>query len=846
MRSEHWQRVESLFAGAARRPATDRSPYLDARCGADPELRSEVEELLRADRQAGSFIEQAVEMGATALSDDVTDLRTGSRVGSYRLVRRLGRGGMSSVYLAERADAQFRHRVAIKVVRRGMDTDDILRRFRAEQQILASLDHPNIARLHDGGTTDDGVPFFVMEYIDGLPIDDYCARQQLTVRQRQRLLLPVLSAVHYAHRNLVVHRDLKPSNVLVTAGGVPKLLDFGIAKLLNPELSAGVLESTRDLDQLMTPSYASPEQVNGGVITTASDVFSLGVLLYVVLTGRHPYRRAGSLEEIERAICSERPERSGLEGDLDSIVLMALRKEPARRYGSVEQLAEDVERYLAGHPVIARRDTVRYRAAKFVGRHRLGVLGAVAALAVTLGLLVALAVQSMRLSRERDRANQVSAMLKDMFEIADPGEVRGNTITVRELLDRGAEQLRAFEDEPETAILLDTLAPLYETLGLYGRSVPLRERSAHIYREGGQSSEIADALTALGRARALRGDFAGAEPAFREALRIHREIYREDHPKLLVSLNNLGLILHDLGDYREAAPLYEEGLAVQLRIGNEEESKERYLAGNLALLYHDLGAYRRAEKLWREVLDGRLRALGIDDELTADARDHMGMVLHARGMLEEAEVQLRAALETRLRVLGERDRSIARSQTHLGRLLTDRGDLEPAGRLLREALERRLALMGEDHPEVAATREDLAAWHVARGERAEAELLYRRALAIYRASLPAEHPLAVDAMLALGRLLVERAEYEDAESLFREALDIRRRRLDADSWLLAEVENALGGCLAARGRLDEARRLLIGSEAPLIAELGHEHPRTQRALARIASTPPGVGARDPG
>jgi eukaryotic-like serine/threonine-protein kinase len=443
-------------------------------------------------------------------------------------VRRLGRGGMSSVYLAERADAQFRKRVAIKIVRRGMDTDDVLRRFRSEQQILASLDHPNIARLYDGGTTGDGLPYFVMEYIDGLPIDDYCDRQQLNVRQRLRLVLPVLSAVHYAHRNLVVHRDLKPSNVLVTAAGVPKLLDLGIAKLLNPELTAGTLASTRGIDQLRTPSYASPEQINGGVVTTASDVFSLGVLLYVVLTGRHPFQPADSQEEIERAICTRQPETPGLGGDLDNIVLMALRKGPARRYGSVERLSEDIERFMAGRPVIARRDTVGYRAAKFFQRHRLGVIGAVLALAVTLGLVVALAVQTVRVSQERDRvaherdrASRVLAMLNDMFEIADADVARGSTITARELLDRGVEQLESFEDEPETALLLDTLARLYEELGLFESSVPLRERSVDITRgaHGDGSPEVAVALARLRRARALRGDALAAEPERRASRR---------------------------------------------------------------------------------------------------------------------------------------------------------------------------------------------------------------------------------------------------------------------------------------------------------------------------------------
>jgi len=870
--------MESLFAAAAGRPAGERGEFLDAHCGDDPELRAEVGRLLEADERAGTFIERSVEAVAS-------ELCSGRSIGPYRLIRQLGRGGMSSVYLAVRADAQFRKRVAIKLVRRGMDTDDILRRFRNERQILASLDHPNIAKLLDGGTTDDGLPFFVMDYIEGEPIDTYCDQQQLSIAQRLALLRAVCSAVHYAHRNLVVHRDLKPGNVLVTPDAVPKLLDFGIAKLLNPELTESSLAPTGRMLRLMTPSYASPEQITGGAITTASDIYSLGVLLYELLTGRHPYRVQGAPEEIERVICTQRPDRpstivirevppeaagdegsvptpSGvlsrargaspeqlrraLRGDLDTIVLMALRKEPSRRYGSVEQLAEDLDRHLAGRPVIARKDTVGYRAGKFVGRHRLGVAAAVASLGLIFALLVTLAVQSARVSherdratRERDRATRVAAMLNELFEIADPGEVRGNSITARELLDRGAEQIRQLEDEPETAMLLDTLARLYEELGLYGRSIPLLERSLMIYRRayGDLSKETAEALNHLGRVQALKGEFAAAEPRFREALTIRRRIFPPDHPEVLNSINNLALILHDLGDYSRAAPLYEEGLTIERRLRENQEDKELFLLGNRALMHYDMGQYREAEDLYREVLEARRQALGPEHEITARALDNLGMTLHARGRYEEAEKLLREGLDIRLRVLGEKHPDLARSRTNLGRLLCDRGEPEEAEPLLRQALEQRLVLMGDQHPEVAASLEGLAACYVARGEPAEAERLYQRALAIYRASLPDQHPVTTETLLALGRLAEERDACAEAELLLREALTTRSRKLPAHSWQLAEARGALGGCLASLGRPDEARPLLAGSAAPLVAQLGAEHPRARRALERLARPP---------
>ncbi len=844
--AEHWQRIESLFAAVAEQPTGQRRVFLDAKCGDDRELRAELEQLLEADDRAGSFIEHAVEAQASSLAEETFDPRLGSRIGPYRLVRRIGRGGMSGVYLAVRVDAQFRKRVAVKVVRRGMDTDDILHRFRAERQILASLDHPNIAQLHDGGTTDDDLPYFVMEYIEGQPIDVYCDERQLPVRDRLILFRSVCAAVHYAHCNLVVHRDLKPSNILVTTDGVVKLLDFGIAKLLNPELAEAALAPTRNRRRPMTPDCASPEQFSGGLITTASDVYSLGVLLSKLLTGRGPHRARGSVEELERLVWHQAPEkpsevapehlRRALRGDLDHIVLMALRKEPARRYGSVEQLAEDVHRHLVGRPVIARQDKLGYRLAKFVHRHRLGVATAALTAAVILALMVTLAVQSVWLIRERDRATQVSAMLNDLFEIADPGEVRGASITARELLDRGAERIEQLPDEPDTIMLLDTLARLYEELGLYPRSIPLRRRSLGITRStfDENSPEVAAALTGLGLAFALNGSFAEAGPLFRQALGVHRQVYGDQDPRVPGSLNKLALVHHDLGEYRQARTLYEEGVELQLRAGVEaEERAASPLTSNLALLHHDLGNYRIAERMYRETAALRRRVLG-EHPLLADSLDGLGTTLHARGALAETETFLRRALGLRLELLGDEDRDVARSQTHLGRLLCDLGRLAEAEDLLDRALEQRLVLLGEHHPEVAATLESMAVCQAAGGELEEAEGLYRRALTIYRASMPEAHPLSVDILLELADLLQRRGESARAEVLLRQAVAIRQRALPEGSWQLAEARSALGGCLAAQGQRDEARRLLAGTGAPLVAQLGTDHLRTQRVLARLA------------
>jgi serine/threonine protein kinase/tetratricopeptide (TPR) repeat protein len=415
MNSDRFQRCEELFHAAAALSDQEREAFLQRSCAADPQLRGEVERLLSAHARAGDFISSPA-IAAAGDWSGIDESWVGRLVGPYRVVREIGRGGMGAVYLGERADGQYQQRVALKVIKRGMDTEQVLARFRAERQILASLDHQNIARLLDGGSTDQGVPFFAMEYIEGEPIDAWATRRELSVEDRLRLFLQVCSAVAYAHQNLVVHRDIKPLNILVTGEGVPKLLDFGIAKVLHE--GADEATSTVTGMRLLTPEYASPEQIDGRHATTVSDVYALGVVLYELLTGRSPYRTRSraplDLVEAVRTTDPERPSvvggteklRRRLRGDLDTILLTALRKEPARRYQSVEQFAGDLRRHLEGLPVRARPDTFRYRAGKFVRRNRVSVAaGGLLALAL-LGGTAATAYQAQQARAAQARAER--------------------------------------------------------------------------------------------------------------------------------------------------------------------------------------------------------------------------------------------------------------------------------------------------------------------------------------------------------------------------------------------------------------------------------------------------------
>ncbi len=547
MTPERWKKIRDVFDQLSDLPAKERDARLAQTGAQDPELEREVRSLLQASTAAGDFLETPpVGQIRRALSQHDPGRR--SRIGPYEVVRELGYGGMGTVYLATRGDAQFRQTVALKLVRRGMDTDFILDRFRGERQILAALNHPNIARLLDGGSTEDGQPYFVMEYIPGVHLLQDCDARGLSTRQRLVLFQQVCAAVAYAHQQLVVHRDVKPSNILVTPEGVPKLLDFGLARLLEPEPAAAAGERTETALRFLTPEYASPEQVRGERISTASDIYSLGVVLYELLTGHRPYRLSGRRpDEVARAVCEEEPDRPStavgrletmtsrdgtpqtltpdtvsatrggdpkrlrraLRGDLDNIVLTALRKEPERRYASVEQLADDVRRHLEGRPIKARKDTVSYRAGKFLSRHRVGV-GLAAAVTATVFAAAVMTIRSARVAqvqhREAERHfNEVRELANSfLFEFHDaikdlPGATPARQLVVRRALEYLQKLSAGKTDDPTLRL---ELAEAYE-------------RIARV--QGGLfESHLGDtegALKSLLKALAIREEFARKDPA---------------------------------------------------------------------------------------------------------------------------------------------------------------------------------------------------------------------------------------------------------------------------------------------------------------------------------------------
>jgi eukaryotic-like serine/threonine-protein kinase len=908
---ERWRQVEALLDAALDLPPAARAAHVRSAEGIAAETRAEVLRLLALCEPAEDFLsEPAAEYAAPLVAsveraESEPEATPPTRVGPYRIVREVGHGGMGTVYLAERDDEQFRQRVALKLVRGGVGSAELMRRFREERQILATLEHPHIAHLLDGGVTPEGLPWLAMEYVEGIPIDRYCDEQRLPLEDRLTLFSKVCDAVQYAHQSLVVHRDLKPSNILVTAEGEPKLLDFGIAKLLAPGSPAGG-ELTRTNARLLTPEYASPEQVRGEPVSTVSDVYSLGVLLYKLLAGRSPYLLFPDAppHELARAILEAQPERPStavtrptgedaspgvvggvrgttperlrrrLRGDLDTIVLKALRKEPERRYTSVHDLAEDLRRHLAGHPVQARPDTLRYRTGKFVRRHRVSVAAAALVVLSLVGGLAGTTWQARAAARETARAEAVREFLMSLFEVSDPAFSRGDEITARELLDRGAERIESeLASQPQTrAEMSGVLGGIYRDLGLFARAEPLLRQSLELRRTlhgaqhhesaaaahelgvlfvamgrhdeaealhrqalearrsrlGPSHSEVARSLSALGDVLGRKADYEEAERLHREALALQLRHWGEEHAEVAATLDNLATLLRAKGEPAEAERLQRRSLAIRETVLGPDHLATATSTNNLALLLSDRGELEEAEGLYRRVLDFDVRRLGEEHPYTAIVMNNLASVLRRRGNHDESERLYRQALVIDRKLHGDVHPKVATVLNNLAQVLRDRGAYEESERLYRQALETFRAVHGERHPSVGTAHAVLATVVHLRGDAAEAERLYRQALEILRPAFPEGHGRTAAALTGLGRMLVGAGRAAEAEPPLREALEIFTRMLGENDGRTADARTELGAALAAQGRYAEAEPLLLESYRALGTLASPEHDRVRR------------------
>lgn len=794
------ERAAEIFLEANTLDSETRAQFVTNLCSGDPKLLNEVNTLLEAANESEDYFDQLVgkvSLGALA-SDDAT-LPKDKIIGQWRLCKCIGRGGMGAVYLAERADEHFEQRAALKILPTGLDTDQARARFLIERQILARLVHDNIARLLDGGVTEDGVPYFVMDFVEGLPVDDYCNQHQLETKQRLTLILDIAKAVQFAHRNLVIHRDLKPSNVLVTESGQVRLLDFGIAKMLEPNAETG--ELTRITQRPATPAFASPEMLRGDPVDVTTDVYSIGVLIYVLLTGRAPLRYDGlSLTEMCEHASTAVPslmssENPGLHGDLDAIVARALAKEPAERYESVESFANDIRNFLSGLPITARVPSRWYRARKFVGRHRLGVSFAgfaAVALASIAGLAVRSAITSERQAREialeRDRAEETTDFLISIFDSADPN-IEPADQTALQILEKGRERIEnELSSQPEVQVaLLEAMGLAYQSWRMTTKARDVFERERQIRRQlgGEQSAEYADVLIRLSQVSDIAGDYEASLEFAEQSLAVSQGL--QDLAGQGAGHTRVGRILHLQGDYEGARSGYRQALELYSREFGPESLQVSQSRSHLANLLNHEARYEEAIGEFEEAL--RIRRLFYDGDNSEFTEILLGMgsTLKNLGRLDEATEIYETALDMNTRLYGPDNSYNLYVANGLGLVALERGRYE-----------------------LAISRfEDSA-----------------RLIGLHTANSP---NLAF-ALANIGKANVLRERYDLAIPAFRQAVDVFEAKLP-EHWALGDVKWRLGRCLIDAGQYEEAEKLIVAGIKTVEGQWGADHERTREARA---------------
>jgi serine/threonine-protein kinase len=889
---ERFARADRLLEQALDLPPGQRAGFVQQAVGDDVDLRELVLRLLADaetddDRLApGALLDTG--LARAVLPEEEGLLRPGERVAQYRILRELGRGGMAVVYLAERADGQLDQQVALKLIKRGIDTDDVVRRFRQEGRIMALAQHPNIARVIDGGATDAGQPYFALEYVPGQPIDRYCDEQRRTIEERLDLFVEVARAVAYAHRNLVVHRDIKPSNILVTADGDVKLLDFGIAKILegdpdDPERAA----LTRTGQMFVTPAYASPEQLAGKAVTTSSDVYQLGVLLYLLLTGHLPHRADGGIEELLRAVTTEppprpsallaatgrrsapldreeleqiaaargeAPERLGrrLRGDLDNIVLMALRREPERRYSGVPQLIDDIERFRAGRTVSARPDTFAYRLTKLVQRNRAAAALAAVLVVALVTFAGAMSVQARRLAAERDRANteaeaarQVADLMIDIFEQSDPNQARGSEVTAREILERGSRVLHErLADQPLIHARLElAVGEIYENLGLWPQAAASFAEARGFYAQelGEEHVDTAYAARRLADIEMKLGHYERAEELLRGALDAQQAKLGSDAAETVRTRANLGNLHWAQGRYEEAEPLYDAVLAHWLREGGPDHAQTLSARYNLGLVYLQQARYDEADRELAECLEGRRRTLGADHPRTLLTLNALAYLRRLQGRLDEAEQLHEESLREHLRVLGPEHPDTLNAQSNLAAVLYEQGRIEESARIARDVLGIRRVVLGPENPDTIAGIHNLALTELELGHVDAAEQLARESLELARAALGEDHPQTAASLLVTGRAIAENGRPAEALALLEEAHAVQVRIYGAEHPDTLDVAVACAAAAAEAGQREGALRHL---RAALSHGLDPERIRGAEEFEALAGDPELVALLD--
>jgi serine/threonine-protein kinase len=810
-----WQKIEEGIAGVSGISIAAREAWLDNFFAGDEELKYEAPSLLAFEPEAESFLEKSIKpYAAMILADHPTDL-VEKQFGHYRIIREIGRGGMGAVFLARRDDGEFDQEVALKIVRQSIAEEYLIDRFRRERQILASLNHPNVARLLDGGVSDNGEPFIVMEFIDGQPITEFAANTALSLNDKLSVFIKVCSALSYAHKNLIVHRDIKPGNIMVTSGGEPKLLDFGLAKLVDESLKSDV-EQTQTAFRALTPAYASPEQIRGQPLTTASDIYSLGVVLYELLTGERPFRfEDKDLDEILLLSNTREPpapsvvakgtplERRSLRGDLDNIVLTALRREPERRYDSVEAFAADIQRHLNGLPVSARPNTLRYRATKYVLRHRVGAIAASLVFISLVGGIVGSLWQARVAQHEKQRAENVSAFLEDALKYSNPfmGKIKkaGNEVTVNDVLDEASKRIKngEFDNDPELKLELERM--------------------------------IASTYFSQGKYLAAREHLV-------EFVRLTRELYGPNNLKSITATCYWAALLFAKGEMNEAEAGYRESvprLRDEFSRGNVKPEIFADILNNFAYLRRTQGDSHEAELLFREALKIFPEISPDNRKLLEATKSTLASTIADQGRFDEALMTALDAVNY-YRSDGQTENpNYGFALTIYGGFLTEKGEFETAAKSLEEGNAVLHRFLAPSNLWIGDNVRNQAVLLYNEGKFAEAVEMANRAAAMYEENFGKHYDHYPTVLIAKGLSLAKLGREKEGEILLREAVAIRTSSLPEGHFWVAAANGALGECLMIEKRYSEAEPLLRASFESLQLSQERTSPRLGLAKKRL-------------
>ena len=833
MNPEIWEKVKEIFNEAIGLSPNEREKYLNKTCGNNPEIFNEVNSLLLSYQNQDGFLDNPGK-NLPVFSNKFNNDYTGQHIGPYQLINKIDEGGMGVVYLGVRADKEFDKKVAIKLIKQGPRADYIIKKFQNERQALASLDHPYIAKLLDGGTTENGIPYFIMEFVDGIPINNYCDKNNLSISNRLTLFRKVCKAVNFAHKNLVIHRDLKPSNILVTNDGNPKLLDFGIAKILDDKNSPDNTNNTKTEIWNLTPEYASPEQVMGGNITTASDVYSLGVLLYKILTGHHPYRLSNYLPaEITKVICESSPEKPStiihtteelklsdgtikiispekissvrseninklskkLSGDLDNIILMAMRKEPERRYSSVEQFSVDIWRHLSGLPVIAQKDTLTYRTSKFIRRHKYGFAASMLIILLFITSIIAISWQAGIAASQRDKAKieaekfeKINSFLQQMLNSPDPS-VDGKEVKVVDVLNNALKKLdQNMDTAPEIrASIRTSLATTFENLGLYDK----------------------------------------AKLQYQKALDTRRMLYGETNFKTAVSIKNLAYVFVLQGDYPKAKQLYYKSINILEKLDSTKSIAYADAQNETGILLTDMGNDNEAITSFNKALPVYKENLGKESQQVASVLNNMAIANDDKGDPTSAEENYKEALKIDLKVMGKDNYELTHIYNNLAFVLVERKKYQEAINYFEKSYKIRKSAVGTNHPDFALATYNLGCTYYYVNNYKKALVLIDTAIRIWKKTLPLDHPLFGNAYFWKGKIYNSLNKPETAISFLKKSLGIRLKKQSNNKPVIARTKCELARSYMLEKKFRSAESLLLKNFKILKKAFGKDNIQVQ-------------------